>query len=220
MTAAKGPDRWLSHLYNLLAPVYDLLWGREEMRRDLAARLRLQPGQRVLETGIGTGANLPYLCESVGRGGRIEGVDVSPGMLRRAERKCVSLPCPVHLTLQNAADLPFPDDYFHAVLHFGGINFFTDRAAALREMVRVARVGARLVIADETLALTKGVGEIISRRVLDLVPRLRPPLDLLPARAELTGVEYWRRGIFYVMELRKLAPGEAANPLPRGGDFP
>ena len=203
--AVTGPDRWFSHVYNLLAPIYDLLWAREEMRRDLAARLRLQPGQRVLETGIGTGANLPYLCKAVGRSGHIEGVDVSPGMLCRAERKSAAISCPVHLTLQNAADLPFPEDHFHAVLHFGGINFFTDRGKALQEMVRVAKAGARLVIADETLALTGSLGRLLSRGVTGLVPRLRPPLKLLPPQAELIQVEYWRSGLFYIMELRKRA---------------
>ena len=201
--AVKGPDRWFSHLYNLLAPIYDLLWAREEMRRDLAARLRLQPGQRVLETGIGTGANLPYLYAAVGRNGQIEGVDVSAGMLYRAERKSTTISCPVHLTLHNAADLPFPEDYFHAVLHFGGINFFTDRGKALQEMVRVAKAGARLVIADETLALPGGLGKFVSRGITGLVPRLRPPLQLVPPQAELIQVEYWRNGFFYIMELRK-----------------
>jgi len=204
-TAVKGPDRWFSHIYDLLAPIYDLLWARKEMRHDLAARLRLQPGQRVLETGIGTGANLPYLCEAVGCSGHIEGVDVSAGMLCRAERRSTTISCPVHLTLQNAADLPFPEDHFHAVLHFGGINFFTNRGKALQEMIRVAKVGARLVIADETLALPGGLGKFVSRGFLGLIPRLRPPLQLLPPQAELIQVEYWRKGFFYIMELRKKA---------------
>lgn len=205
-------DRCFSRLYDLLAPFYDLFWVREEMRRDLVRRLHLEPGQRVLETGVGTGANLPWLCEAVGPGGLVEGVDLSAGMLRRAERRTASLPCPVRLSLRNASNLPYPDDHFHAVMHFGGINFFSDRAAALREMVRVARPGAMLVIADETVALRGRWGGLLSGTALRHFPRLRPPLDMLPREAELVSMENSPRGLFYILELRKLEAGKAGQP--------
>ena len=202
--AVEGLDLWLPVFYSLIAPIYDRLWTREKMRRDLVSRLRLQAGQRVLETGVGTGANLPMLCAAVGTGGRVEGIDLSPGMLRRAERRAASLPCPVRLDLQNASDLSYPDECFDAVLHFGGVNFFSDREKALREMVRVARRGARLIIADETIYLHGRPGERLSRLMLGLLPRLRPPLSLFPPEAELIGVEYSPRGFFYIIELVKV----------------
>jgi hypothetical protein len=47
--------------------------------------------------------------------------------------------------LQGLAEhLPFPDSAFDCVFHMGGINFFTDPSATLREMVRVAKPGTRL----------------------------------------------------------------------------
>jgi ubiquinone/menaquinone biosynthesis C-methylase UbiE len=198
-----GPDRWFSLFYNTVSPVYDRLWIRKEMRRDLVSRLRLQPGHLVLETGVGTGANLPLLCAAVGPRGRVEGIDLSAGMLRRAEGKTASLPCAVSLHLQNASDLPYPEDHFDAVLHFGGINFFTDRERALREMVRVAKRGARLVIADETAAMGGRLGSVLSAWALRLFPRLRPPLDLLPSQVQVVGMDYSPRGFFYILELVK-----------------
>ena len=201
--AKEGPDRWFPCFYSLVSPVYDRLWAREDMRRDLVRRLRLETGSRVLETGVGTGANLPLLCDAVGEHGLVEGIDLSAGMLKMARRRAASLPCPVRLALQNASDLPFPDDHFDAVLHFGGINFFSDRRKALQEMVRVAKPGARLVVADETVALKGHLGGMLSRRVLDLLPRLRPPLDLLPSRVEVLGLDHSPRGFFYILELVK-----------------
>ena len=199
----EGLDRWLPVVYSLVAPVYDRFWTREEMRRDLVARLRLQPGQRVLETGVGTGANLPILCAAVGPEGSVDGVDLSAGMLRRAERKTASLPCPTRLAIKNASDLDFPDEHFDAVFHFGGINFFSDRGKALREMARVARPGARLLVADETVCLDGPLGGWLSRSALRLIPRLRPPLDLLPPEVGLAASEYSPRGFFYIIEMVK-----------------
>jgi ubiquinone/menaquinone biosynthesis C-methylase UbiE len=46
--------------------------------------------------------------------------------------------------------LPFCNDTFDAVLHFGGINFFNDKERAIAEMIRVAKPGATIVIGDET----------------------------------------------------------------------
>ncbi|MDY6795550.1 MAG: methyltransferase domain-containing protein [Actinomycetota bacterium] len=203
IAATRGPDRWLSCAYSMVSPIYDFLWVREDMRRDLVGRLRLQTGQIVLETGVGTGANLPLLCDAVGVSGKVEGVDVSAGMLGRAERRAACLPCPVRLTLHNASNLPYPDNSFDAVLHFGGINFFTDRKRAIAEMVRVSKEGARLVIADETLALRGHWGDIISERMLGLFPRLRPPLDLLPMQARVLGLDHSPRGFFYILEMQK-----------------
>ena len=50
----------------------------------------------------------------------------------------------------NAESLPFADSSFNVVFHVGGINFFNDRALAIGEMIRVARPGSLLLIADET----------------------------------------------------------------------
>jgi len=54
------------------------------------------------------------------------------------------------LVQANAERLPFADRTFDVVFHVGGINFFDQPAVAVREMVRVARAGALILIADET----------------------------------------------------------------------
>jgi len=46
--------------------------------------------------------------------------------------------------------LPFADNTFDIVFHNGGINFFNDKALAMNEMLRVAKPGSKLLIADET----------------------------------------------------------------------
>jgi SAM-dependent methyltransferase len=57
-------------------------------RKRAAQRLGLRPGDRVLEIGCGTGRNFPYLRQAVGPNGRIYGVDLSGGMLAKAQALC------------------------------------------------------------------------------------------------------------------------------------
>ena len=60
----------------------------------------------------------------------------------------------LRLALGEAEALPFRDRQFDAVLSIGGFNHFNDPEAALREMLRVVRPGATIVISDELPNLT------------------------------------------------------------------
>jgi len=82
---------WLAW-YRRIAPTYDLicrpLYGGA--RRSAVRALGLQPGQRVLEVGCGTGLALANLAAAVGPEGAVVGVDGSPAMLARARRRTVA----------------------------------------------------------------------------------------------------------------------------------
>lgn len=142
-------------IYDRWAPWYDLLSrvglhilgiSETELRKAFVASLEIKPGDRVLSTSIGTGSDLPFLprdCEYYG-------LDLSPEMLAVCERKMRRLGADAELFLGLAEDLPFKDGAFDVVYQMGGINFFTDQARAIREMVRVARPGSKIVIMDET----------------------------------------------------------------------
>ena len=49
-----------------------------------------------------------------------------------------------------AEELPFNDNEFDIVFHVGGINFFNDKKLVIQEMIRVAKPGSKILIADET----------------------------------------------------------------------
>lgn len=199
------PNRVARAAYDLIAPIYDL-WGGERgplapMRQQLVEMLELEPGDQVLEVSVGTGANLPYIAAKLGPSGRIDGLDISEGMLEQARRKLSALTCPVELRQGLAEELPYPDDSFDAVLHLGGINFFTDRRRALVEMARVARPGARIVVSDETLPTFDGLRAPLARGTLALIPRLRPPMELIPDSSP--ELRYLAGGYAYAIVWRK-----------------
>lgn len=70
-------------------------------------------------------------------------------MLEKCQKSCAKK---TNLQLFHACaeDLPFADNSFDIVYHIGGINFFNDKAKAMQEMLRVAKPGTKILIADET----------------------------------------------------------------------
>ncbi len=72
--------------YALSANLYKLIGLRvDDDRRKAVQALNLQAGDKVLVMNCGTGLNLPFLQDAVGRDGEITGVDLTPDMLAQAE---------------------------------------------------------------------------------------------------------------------------------------
>lgn len=70
--------------YDALSRWYSLLSDASEgpLRRECLDKLRLQPGEAVLEIGSGPGTDLPGMAARVGSTGAVWGLDLSRGMLR------------------------------------------------------------------------------------------------------------------------------------------
>lgn len=206
---ARSYDRMVRLLSLLLG-----CWGPRE-RRKIVDLLDLRPGMRVLEVSVGTGANLPFLAQQVGPEGCLYGLDLSADMLGTARKRASAVGCPVHLVRGNAVHLPFVDRVFDAVLHFGGVNLFGDRARALAEMVRVAKPGATLVVGDEGMseALRSGwLGRRLGK--MNSLYRFRPPFHLLPwDRIENVQLHWVWREVFWLLRFRRSG---GSGPLDEG----
>lgn len=100
----------------------------------------LQPrrGWKVLDVATGTGALCLPLAQAVGQEGRVMGIDLSEGMLARAEENMKKKSIEnVDFFQMDAEDLEFQSDYFHAVACSFGLFFIPDMAKALTEWRRV-----------------------------------------------------------------------------------
>ena len=93
--------------------------------------------QRALEVGCGTGLIMERVRP---RARRVVGLDISPGMLRRAHERGLDV------VQGDATALPFDDDEFDLVYSFKVLAHVQDIDQALREMVRVTRTGGHLVL--------------------------------------------------------------------------
>ncbi len=160
--------------------------GEDAMREAYLARLRLaelRPGARILEIGVGTGANLPLL-RARAAGAEIWGADLSIGMIRHARFRADG----THLVLADAHALPFADGVFDRVFHVGAMGSFRDPRQALEEMARVAKPGTPIVVVDEELEKGRAHRrrDRLAFRLLtfyDTDPRC--PIDRLPAGARV-----------------------------------
>jgi ubiquinone/menaquinone biosynthesis C-methylase UbiE len=79
-------------------------------------------------------------------------VDITRSQLEACRRRAAGRE--VWLAQCEAEALPLADRQFDAVLSIGAFNYFNDPEGALREMVRVARPGAPIVVSDELPNLT------------------------------------------------------------------
>lgn len=116
--------------------------------RPVAAKLigaaGLRPGERVLDVACGTGIVTRIAAERVRPEGTVAGLDPNPAMLAVA-REAASAEASIAWHHAPAENLPLADERFDVVLCGMGLQFFSDRAAALREIHRVLVPGGRLV---------------------------------------------------------------------------
>ena len=187
-----GDNGKYNHLYDTIGGFYDdsqrvfgALWriGPRLLLPELHGLLEVKPGDSVLETSVGTGLNFKYLPGGV----NLSGLDLSPEMLANCQDNLRRWNMDADLYLGNAESLPFADSSFDVVFHVGGINFFTDRANAIREMIRVAKPGSLLLIADETEEHVKEAYENIpyTREFYkDREKAVTAPIDLVPRMME------------------------------------
>ena len=203
-------------LWNRVAPVYSWIFGLTnlirgvrggEERRTLISRLNLKPGSTVLELAAGSGYNLQIIAQQTGDQAGVFGLDLSPRMLGLAARRLRPLSHPPVLVLGNSAHLPFSDDSFEVVLDGFGSKYYPDNGRAIREMLRVARPGGRIVIAE--LGVPRDERRTLRQRLLLLwIPGFGepPPLEAIPVDVEGLKLEWDRHRTAYAIEFQKPNP--------------
>ena len=100
-------------------------------------------GQRVLEVGVGMGAD--YL-EWLKAGAQVTGVDLSSVSLEQAKRRCEIAGYEPDLRLSDAEHLPFSDNTFDVVYSYGVMHHSPDTPHCIREALRVLKPGGALRI--------------------------------------------------------------------------
>jgi ubiquinone/menaquinone biosynthesis C-methylase UbiE len=138
--------------HDWLLPFYDpLTWlmGVESAHRRLIEQADLQPGQRVLEIGCGTG-NMTVLAKTLHPATDVVGLDPDPKALDRARRKAEGRGISIELDRGFADDLHHPDASFDRVLSALMFHHLEhdQKAKSLSEVRRVVRPGGSLHLLD------------------------------------------------------------------------
>ena len=205
----------ISRFYRISSVFYCWLKGTTEkkVKSLYLDQLEIKRGSEVLEVSVGSADNLRHLNPDA----TCTGIDISFGMLTMARRQLKRWKIKANLFQGEAEHLPFADNSFDVVFHVGGINFFNDRQKALAEMIRVAKPGTKLLVADETESMVVNAYQKnpIARNLYQLADRdLSVPLHLLPPGMKEIEVRYFFEQKVYCLTFRKPVENFGNVPAP------
>jgi arsenite methyltransferase len=108
-----------------------------------------QPGETCVDLGSGRGNDVIRLAEEVGENGFVFGIDISEGMIAKANATLEKF------EVQNARilkaeleSLPLRDNSIHLVISNCTINHASDKPAVWSEVHRILKSGGRFVVSD------------------------------------------------------------------------
>jgi len=162
----KEENNKMKENYDTYSRTYDDLDGNKRVVETLGIdQLRTKMFERVkgdvLELAVGTGLNLPYYK----RVKSLTAIDLSPGMLEKAEEKFRELEkrdiednsddrrnTNVKFEIANVESLPYEDETFDYVVDTFSMCVFEKPDAALREAKRVLKKGGKLLLFEHSRA--------------------------------------------------------------------
>lgn len=191
---SKGAIELIQHGYRQFAPFYDIFFGPslQPGRRMALAALDCRPGERILEVCVGSGLSLPLFPAYV----RVTGIDISRDMLAKAavHVRTRRLSQVEGILQMDAERMAFADASFDKAAVLYAISGLPDPARGMREIQRVCRPGATIVIANHFRS---------RRPLLRFCERLLSPMyHLLQYRADLDLEEFIAEARLDVVEAR------------------
>jgi ubiquinone/menaquinone biosynthesis C-methylase UbiE len=225
-------DEETKAIYEKLAEEYDKFasipfqtFNSDEriVRRDMIDRLNIQPDSTVLEIGGGDGRGAEHIVERLGKNGKLYFQELSPSFMKKAIKRLENHGDKIEFSTANASYLSFPDNYFDAAHHFGGINTFSEVKRCLSELTRVVKPGGKIVLGDEGLGPWLRETEF-GKIMINSNPLIgyKIPLNDIPVNTRSVKIEWIMMGAFFLIEFSVGEGAPVANyhiPIPseRGG---
>lgn len=178
-TGNAAPTVEVGAMFDRISGVYDvmnaLISGFQEprWRRRAVALAGVGVGDAVIDVATGTGKVAASLMDQVGPSGRVLGVDLSSGMIRRAARTYAGHPG-MTFVVGDAMALPAEDGAFDAATIAFGMRNLPDYGQGFAEMRRVVRPGGRVVCLEiaRPVGLIPRIGRFWFERAVPLLGRL------------------------------------------------
>jgi ubiquinone/menaquinone biosynthesis C-methylase UbiE len=159
---ARVSQNEIPKVYDSLSKTYDI-WGKlaETRARDRAIELAdIRDGQTILEVAVGTGLGFYEIVQRNPKGTNI-GIDISPGMLQKAEKRLGQLSAVNYeLKIGNAFNLEEKDEHFDLLLnnYMFDLIAFDKMDAILEEFKRVLKKGGKIILVNMTEGQGFGCG--------------------------------------------------------------
>lgn len=155
--------------YDRISGAYDFIAdSSEHQAREMGQNgLQLQPGDRVLEIGFGTGNSLIDLARLVGPTGQVIGVDISPGMQKVAEAKIAKTDVAdrIQLHIGDARNLDFEPGSFDAAFMSFTLELFNepDIPLVLAEMLKALKPGGKIGVVSMATVKTGDKASVLEK---------------------------------------------------------
>ncbi|MEO7003647.1 MAG: methyltransferase domain-containing protein [Ktedonobacterales bacterium] len=121
-----------------------------ELRQRAITLAGIQPGERALDVGCGTGTLAMEVARRLGSAGRVVGIDPGAPQIDVARTKAARRNLPIEFQIGVIEQLAFPDQTFDVVFSTLMMHHLPKslKEQGLAEIARVLKPGGRLVIAD------------------------------------------------------------------------
>lgn len=178
--AAADKQRLVGEVFSSVAGNYDRMndlmsLGLHRLwKRHFVATAGVRRGDVVLDLAGGTGDIAALLQPRVGAEGRVVLGDINGDMLAVGRDRLTDrgLVAGIDYIQCNAEALPFPDRSFDRVTIAFGLRNVTDKAAALRQMYRVLKIGGRASILEFSQLQAQWFAPIYDFHSFHVLPRL------------------------------------------------
>ncbi|MCB2160495.1 methyltransferase domain-containing protein [bacterium] len=135
--------------YDFTANLYYLFGYREwAYRRSAVKKLKLQPGDTVLELACGTGLNFPLYQKYIGPSGRIIGVDITDAMLDQAQKRVAKAGWENVTLLNQDASFYEPDSKVNAVISTYALSLIPNIPQVIFNIEKMLATNGRLAILE------------------------------------------------------------------------
>ena len=207
------PKEQARDFYNRLSRFYGVIGRSEKKFREFGLELlKAGEGEKVLEIGFGAGTCLMALAHSIGRTGKVYGIDISEGMIAvsRSKIKKARLSEKVVLILGDSTNLVFDANMFDAVFTSFTLELFDtpEIPVVLHECHRVLKPGGRICVVALSKSEIPGWAERLYERAHVKFPKyadcrpIRVKESLEEAGFEIQGVRkesMWRLPVEIVL---------------------
>ena len=167
--------------------------------------MNLQPGNSVLEIGCSSGANFSFLHNQIGETGEIMGVDLSPDMIRQAEKRIMIEGWQNISVKEGMAEVIDLEKQYDGLLLFAMHDVLTSKDA-LDNILKFVKTGGAIVAAGPKLP-SKYPGKILQPMIKMVFNQFavsgedkEQPWRILGERVKKLRVEENRIGTMYIAD--------------------